>query len=86
MKTINRVFAKPCPQKGIHKNLQDVFQTFQFRLKLIGTKPRFAEIFRYDISEAQIIQNRRFMSTLQSSRGLDVVAPDFKLHTSHVTV
>jgi len=38
-------------------NLKYVFQTFQSRLKFIGTKPQFAKIFRYDISEAQILQN-----------------------------
>jgi len=58
--TVKLVFAKPCqgPQKGIQKNLKCFFQTFQVRLKFIGTKHQFAEIFRYDISEAQITQNR----------------------------
>ena len=30
--TIKLRFAKPCPQKEIHKNLKYVFQTFQFSL------------------------------------------------------
>ena len=33
-----------------------VFQTFQFRLNLNGTKPQFAETFRHYITEAEIIR------------------------------
>jgi len=47
------------------KTWKYVFQTFQFRLNLIGTKPQFAEIFRYYITKAEIIQNRGFRSTLK---------------------
>jgi len=46
------------------KTWKCVFQTFHFRLNLTGTKPQFAEIFRHYITEAQIIQNRGFKSTL----------------------
>jgi len=59
------VFTKPCPQKGFMKTWNYVFQRFQFRLNLTGTKPQFAEIFRYYITEAEIIQNRGFRSTLK---------------------
>ena len=60
------VFTKPCPQKGFMKTWKYVFQTFQFRLNLTasGTKPQFAEIFRYYFTEAEIIQSRGFRSTL----------------------
>jgi len=58
--TAQLVFAKPCRQKGIHQNFKYVFRTFQFRLNWTGTKPQFAETFWYDISEAQITQNRGF--------------------------
>jgi len=63
------VFTKPCPQKGFMKTWKYVFQTFQFRLNLNGTKPQFAAIFRYCITEAEIIQNRGrgFRSTLNSA-------------------
>ena len=37
-------------------------------MNFTGTKPQFAEIFRYDITEAQIIQNRGFGSTLKRQR------------------
>jgi len=50
------VFTKPCPQKGFMKTWKYVFQTFQFMLNLTGTKPQFAEIFRYYITKAEIIQ------------------------------
>ena len=60
------VFTKPYPQKGFMKTWNYVFQTFQFRLNLTGTKPQFAEIFRYYITEAEIIQNWGFRSTLKS--------------------
>jgi len=58
------VFAKPCPQKGFIKTYNFFSQTFQFRLNFIGTKPQFAEIFQYYITEAQIIQNWGFRSIL----------------------
>ena len=63
-RTMQLVISKPCPQKGMHINFKICFQTFQFSLNLISTKPQFAKIFRYDITEAQIIQNRGFRSTL----------------------
>ena len=59
------VFTKPCPQKGSMKTWKNVSQTFQFRLNLSGTEPQFAEIFRYYFTEAEIIQNRGFRSTLR---------------------
>jgi len=59
------VFTKPCPQKGFMKTAKYVFQTFHFRWNLTGTKPQFPEIFRYYITEAEIIQNRGFRSTLK---------------------
>jgi len=62
------VFTKPCPQKGFMKTWNHIFQTFQFRLNLTGTKPQFAEIFGYYITEAEIIQNRGFRSTLKSAQ------------------
>jgi len=61
------VFSKPCPQKGFIKTEKYVFQTFQFRLKFTGTNPQFAEIFRYYITEAQIIQNRGYRCTLNET-------------------
>ena len=65
------VFTKPCPQKGFMKIWNYVFQTFQFRLNLTDTKPQFAEIFRYYITEADIIQNRGFRSTLKNAHPSD---------------
>ena len=61
------VFSKSCPQKGFIKTWKCVFQTFQFRLNFTGTNPQFAEIFRYYITEAQIIQNWGYRSTLNES-------------------
>jgi len=62
------VFTKPCPQKEFMKTWKYVFHAFQFRLNLSGTKPQFAEIFRYYINESEIIQNRGFRSTLNERR------------------
>ena len=59
------VFTKPCPQKEFMKTWKYVFHAFQFRLNLSGTEPQFAEIFRYYFTEAEIIQNRGFRSTLR---------------------
>jgi len=68
------VFTKPCPHKGFMKTWKYVFQTFQFRLNSTGTKPQFAEIFRYYITKAEIIQNRGFRSTLNDlSTALNLV-------------
>jgi len=55
---------KALPAKGMHKNLKVCFPNISVRLNFTGTKPQFAEIFRYYITEAQIIQNRGFRSTI----------------------
>ena len=56
---------KALPAKGIQENLKVCFPNISVRLNLTGTKPQFAEIFRYYITEAEIIQNRGFRSTLK---------------------
>jgi len=61
MNAIERTPNNSCPQslarkgRGFIKTEKYVFQTFQFRLNFNGTNPEFAEIFRYYITEAQII-------------------------------
>jgi len=49
--------------RRIIKTWSFVSKYFSFRLKFIGTKPEFAQIFWYDISKAQIIQDQEFWST-----------------------
>ena len=67
---IERALNNSCSQslaraKGIHKNVKVCFPNISVRVEFSGTKPQFAEIFRYYITEAQIIQNRGFRSTLK---------------------
>jgi len=66
-RTLNNLCSQSLPAKGNHKTWKYVLQTFQFRLTFTVTKPQFAEIFRYYTTEAQIIQNRGFRSTLNES-------------------
>ena len=56
-RTLNNSCSQSLAAKGIHENFKVCFPNFQFRLNFTGTKPQFAEIFRYYMTEAQIIQN-----------------------------
>jgi len=55
---------KALPAKGMHKNLKVCFPNTSVQFGVTGAKPQFAEIFRYYITEAQIIQNRGSRSTI----------------------
>jgi len=64
---IERALNNSCSQslaraKGIHKNVKVCFPNISVRVEFSGTKPQFAEIFRYYITEAQMFQNRGFRS------------------------
>ena len=65
-RTLNNSFSERLALKRDQQKLNSMFsKKFQFRLNFIGTNPQFAEIFRYYITEAQIIQNWGFRSTLK---------------------
>jgi len=65
--TLNNLCSQSLAHKRDSQKLKSLFQTLQLRLNVTGTNPQFAEIFRYYITEAQIIQNRGYRSTLNES-------------------